>query len=135
VITGYKWELYNVNEDVTEPNDLAAKMPGKLKEMENIFYSDAKEHDVVPLDNSTPIPVDESHSIRRCVSPKRLSKYPCSETRTTPRRRRTQAGVGSDYANRTTRASWTVDGFGTARQRLRWRHASKVTTPRDLAAP
>ena len=31
VITGYKWELYNLKDDVTEANDLAAKMPDKLK--------------------------------------------------------------------------------------------------------
>ena len=35
VITGYKWELYNLNEDVTEANDLAAKMPDKLKQMQD----------------------------------------------------------------------------------------------------
>ena len=35
VITGYKWELYNVKEDPTEYNDLAAKMPEKLKQMQD----------------------------------------------------------------------------------------------------
>ena len=53
VITGYKWELYNVNEDVTQANDLAAKMPDKLKEMQDVFYAEAKKYDVLPLDNST----------------------------------------------------------------------------------
>ena len=53
VITGYKWELYNVAEDPTESNDLAAKMPDKLKEMQDLFYSEAAKHDVLPLDNST----------------------------------------------------------------------------------
>ena len=33
VITGYKWELYNVQEDPTQFDDLAAKMPEKVKEM------------------------------------------------------------------------------------------------------
>ena len=33
VITGYNWELYNVKEDPTQFNDLAAKMPEKVKEM------------------------------------------------------------------------------------------------------
>jgi len=32
VITGYSWELYNVDDDPTQYNDLAAKMPDKLKE-------------------------------------------------------------------------------------------------------
>ena len=53
VITGYKWELYNLNEDVTQADDLAAKMPDKLKELQNVFYAEAKKYDVFPLDNST----------------------------------------------------------------------------------
>ncbi len=54
VITGYKWELYNVgSEDPTESNDLAAKMPDKLKEMQDLFYAEAKKYDVLPLDNTT----------------------------------------------------------------------------------
>ena len=53
VITGYKWELYNVSEDPTESNDLAAKMPEKLRQMQALFYEEAKKHDVLPLDNSS----------------------------------------------------------------------------------
>ncbi len=53
VMTGYKWELYNFKEDVTEANDLAAKMPDKLKEMQDTFYTEAKKYNVFPLDNST----------------------------------------------------------------------------------
>ncbi len=53
VITGYNWELYNVQEDPTQFNDLAVKMPEKLKEMQDHFYSEAKKYDVLPLDNTT----------------------------------------------------------------------------------
>jgi arylsulfatase len=53
VITGYTWELYKLDDDVTEANDLAATMPDKLKEMQDVFYSEAKKYDVLPLDNST----------------------------------------------------------------------------------
>ncbi len=53
VLTGYKWELYNVAEDPTESNDLAAQMPDKLKQMQDVFYAEAKKHDVLPLDNTT----------------------------------------------------------------------------------
>ncbi len=53
VIDGYKWELYNLKEDVTEANNLAATMPDKLKQMQDIFYTEAKKHNVLPLDNST----------------------------------------------------------------------------------
>jgi arylsulfatase len=53
VITGYKWELYNVMEDPTQNVDLAAKMPEKLKQMQNLFYLEAAKYNVLPLDNTT----------------------------------------------------------------------------------
>jgi arylsulfatase A-like enzyme len=53
VLTGYKWELYNVMEDPTQSNNLAVKMPDKLKQLQAIFYLEAKKHDVLPLDNTT----------------------------------------------------------------------------------
>ncbi len=53
VISGYNWELYHIDKDPTESDDLAAKMPEKLKEMEKLFYEQAKKYDVLPLDNST----------------------------------------------------------------------------------
>jgi arylsulfatase len=53
VINGYNWELYNVQDDPTEYDDLATKMPGKLKEMQDLFYAEAKKYNVLPLDNST----------------------------------------------------------------------------------
>ncbi len=53
VITGYKWELYNVQEDPTQFSDLAAKTPEKLKQMQDLFYAEAKKYNVLPLDNST----------------------------------------------------------------------------------
>jgi arylsulfatase A-like enzyme len=53
VISGYNWELYNLNEDVTEYNDLAAKMPDKLKQLQDVFYEQARKYNVLPLDNST----------------------------------------------------------------------------------
>ena len=53
MITGYKWELYNVQEDPTQFNDLAAQMPEKVKEMQALFYVEAKKYNVLPLDNTT----------------------------------------------------------------------------------
>ena len=50
---GYNWELYNVMEDPTQFNDLAAAMPEKLKQLQSIFYLEAQKHDVLPLDNTT----------------------------------------------------------------------------------
>ncbi len=48
----YKWELYNLTEDYSQYNDLAAKMPEKLKEMQALFLQEAKKYNVLPLDNS-----------------------------------------------------------------------------------
>ena len=53
VITGYKWELYNVAEDPTQNNDLAAKMPDKLSQLQNLFYLEAAKYNVLPLDNTS----------------------------------------------------------------------------------
>lgn len=44
-----KWELYNLNEDWNEINDLAAKYPEKLKELQDLFDSEAKKNNVYPL--------------------------------------------------------------------------------------
>ncbi len=52
VITGYKWELYNVAQDFSQTNDLAARMPDKLKDMQLLFYTEAARYNVLPLDNS-----------------------------------------------------------------------------------
>jgi arylsulfatase len=49
----YKWELYNLTEDYSQANDLAAKMPGKLKEMQQLFLQEAAKYNVLPLDNDT----------------------------------------------------------------------------------
>jgi arylsulfatase len=50
-ISDYKWELYNLKEDYSQANDLAAKMPGKLKEMQTLFVKEAAKYQVLPLDN------------------------------------------------------------------------------------
>jgi arylsulfatase A-like enzyme len=52
VLTGYKWELYNIAEDFSETNDLAAKNPDKLKELQDLFMVEARKYQVLPLDNS-----------------------------------------------------------------------------------
>jgi arylsulfatase A-like enzyme len=51
-VNDYKWELYNLTEDYSQYNDLAAKMPDKLKEMQALFLSEAEKYQVLPLDNS-----------------------------------------------------------------------------------
>ncbi len=52
VVNGYKWELYNIADDYSEDNDLAAKIPDKLREMQELFLVEASKYNVFPLDNS-----------------------------------------------------------------------------------
>ena len=51
VVDGYDWELYNLDEDYSQNNDLAAKMPDKLKQMQELFLMEAAKYNVFPLDN------------------------------------------------------------------------------------
>jgi arylsulfatase A-like enzyme len=46
-----KWELYNLTKDFSEDNDLSAKYPQKLKELQDDFWIEAKKYDVLPLDD------------------------------------------------------------------------------------
>jgi len=48
----YKWELYNIANDYSEFNDLAASNPDKLKELQALFLTEAGKYQVFPLDNS-----------------------------------------------------------------------------------
>ena len=52
IVNGYKWELYNITEDYSEFNDLAAKNPDKLAELQKLFLTEAAKYNVFPLDNS-----------------------------------------------------------------------------------
>jgi len=47
----FKWELYNVNDDWTESNDLAQKEPGKLQQLQKLFTTEATKNNVFPLNN------------------------------------------------------------------------------------
>jgi arylsulfatase A-like enzyme len=46
-----KWELFNLNEDFTQANDLSAKNPEKLKEMQALFLLEGEKYNVFPLDD------------------------------------------------------------------------------------
>ena len=45
-------ELYNLNKDFSQTQELAAQYPGKVKEMKAKFIAEAKKHQVFPLDAS-----------------------------------------------------------------------------------
>jgi arylsulfatase len=45
------WELYHVDEDLSETRDLAAVEPERLAEMIDLWWEEARRNDVLPLDN------------------------------------------------------------------------------------
>jgi len=52
-INDYKWELYNLTEDYSQSNDLAAKNPDKLKELQALFMQEAEKYNLFPLSNDS----------------------------------------------------------------------------------
>ena len=48
-----KWELYDTRSDFSLANDLAAKNPDKLKELQELFLKEAVKYTVLPLDDRT----------------------------------------------------------------------------------
>ena len=46
----YPWELYDLRTDWTQSDDVAAKNPAKLKELQDLFWVEAKKYQVLPLD-------------------------------------------------------------------------------------
>jgi len=53
IMNGYTWELYNLADDPTQADDIAAKYPEKLAELQRIFMTEATKYNVLPLDNRT----------------------------------------------------------------------------------
>lgn len=45
------WELYDVRSDFSLTNDLAAKNPAKLKELQALFLAEAEKYHVLPIDD------------------------------------------------------------------------------------
>jgi arylsulfatase len=49
---GFPYELYDLSKDWTQYENVADKYPAKLKEMENLFWTEAAKYQVLPLDAS-----------------------------------------------------------------------------------
>jgi hypothetical protein len=45
-----KWELYHIDEDFTQADDLASANPQKLRELQDLWWAEAARHNVLPLD-------------------------------------------------------------------------------------
>ncbi|HKE43821.1 MAG TPA: arylsulfatase [Steroidobacteraceae bacterium] len=44
------WELYNLTDDFAQASDIAKKNPAKLRELQDLWWSEAARYDVLPLD-------------------------------------------------------------------------------------
>jgi arylsulfatase len=53
VMNGFKWQLYNIADDWSQAKDLAAEMPDKLRDMQQLFAMQAEKYHVFPLDDRT----------------------------------------------------------------------------------
>jgi len=51
IVNGYKWELYKLDDDPTQYEDVSAKYPQKVEEMKKLFMAEAAKYNVLPLDN------------------------------------------------------------------------------------
>jgi arylsulfatase A-like enzyme len=62
VMNGFpRWQLYNLNADWTQANDLAASMPDKLRDLREAWTMEATKYQVFPLDDTV---------LTRFISPK-----------------------------------------------------------------
>jgi len=103
----FKWELYNINEDFSQANNLAEKNPDKLKELQDAFDVEAKKYNVYPLDSAFASRADPA--IRPSLTRGR------SEFVYYPGMIRIPEGSAPDFKNK----SWTI--------------AAEVTIPQDGA--
>jgi arylsulfatase len=53
VMNSFKWQLYDLGRDWTQANDLADRMPDKLRDMQQLFMLEAAKYQVFPLDDRT----------------------------------------------------------------------------------
>ncbi len=52
VMNGFKWQLYDLSKDWTQSKDLAAQMPDKLRDLQQLWTMEAAKYNVFPLDDS-----------------------------------------------------------------------------------
>jgi len=50
--TNVTWELYDLTKDWTQYDDIAARNPDKLKQLQDLFWVEANRYQVLPLDSS-----------------------------------------------------------------------------------
>ena len=51
-IDQYQWELYKIDDDFSEANNLATAQPEKLRQLQEMFWVEAAMHNALPIENS-----------------------------------------------------------------------------------
>ena len=74
-----RWELYHLDEDWSQANDLAAEMPEKLAQMREMFAIEAARNSALPIGGGLWIPV--FHPELRITPPYRQWDFPGAITR------------------------------------------------------
>ena len=53
VMNDFPWQLYNLDVDWTQADDLSTQMPDRLRDLKEVFTLEAAKYNVFPLDDST----------------------------------------------------------------------------------
>ena len=69
-----QWELYNLEEDWSQANDLAGKMPEKLAQMKEMFLIEAARNKALPIGGGLWIPSSTPNCASRRPTPNGLSR-------------------------------------------------------------
>jgi arylsulfatase A-like enzyme len=71
-----EWELYNIAEDFSQSNDLAAQYPQKLAELQELFDKQAQKYNVYPLNGATTSRSLPIHRPSLIAGQKKFTYYP-----------------------------------------------------------
>ncbi|WP_422927392.1 arylsulfatase [Singulisphaera sp. PoT] len=93
-----KWELYHVDDDFSQANDLAATNPAKLRELQDQWWVEAAKYNVLPLD---------WRAVER-LNAELMGRPSLTGDRTTFAYYPGQIGLPSEAAPRILNKSWTL---------------------------
>jgi arylsulfatase len=71
-----RWELYNIDKDFSEADDLAQQEPRKLRQLQDLFWAEAARNNVLPLDDRVIGRVDFSVRPGVTVGRTKFTYYP-----------------------------------------------------------
>ena len=112
----YPYELYDLTKDWTQYDNVAAKYPAKLKELENLFWVEASKYQVLPLDASAELQVHVHHVVEPERSQVKRTRHSMTATSASPAPGASRCCAARTSARRAAPAAW-----------LRAAHRARVT--------